>query len=358
MFRDRTNLFVSYRQTYTHHPYISHYDAGKKGSAGADPFASDALLIPGDAEAVEMTSLAPVWLDLSEELDTELADLKTTMGQLAPLYKRNSLPGFDDRTELEREIQKLSVRCAQSLHRCQDLIKQFDRHTKEEHDPNMKRMCENIKVAMASKVQDSSTIFRKMQSSYLRALRKDVSLEGQGTSMIDQDVSYSQQSLRQMMHQPSSVHDHEALQREREIQQIAEGILEVADIFKDLETMVIDQGTLIDRVDYNIEMMHTHVKEADQQLLKGSRLQQQTQKCKIILLLILVIVGLFLILIFKPRSRSSSSPAPAPAPAPTPAPASIPTQNPSSKLESMLVPGSIQTKRPETLPPPSLNRVP
>lgn len=51
-------------------------------------------------------------------------------------------------------------------------------------------------------------------------------------------------------------------QREREINQIAKSIYQLADIFRDLQTLVIDQGTLLDRIDFNIEQTNVHVQHA------------------------------------------------------------------------------------------------
>lgn len=81
------------------------------------------------------------------------------------------------------------------------------------------------------------------------------------------DVSYSQSTLQQ---QSATVNSNDAAinQREREITDIAKGIIELADIFKELQTMVIDQGTMLDRIDYNIENMTVHVKAADKELVQ------------------------------------------------------------------------------------------
>ncbi|KAJ3044079.1 hypothetical protein HDV00_003183 [Rhizophlyctis rosea] len=57
-------------------------------------------------------------------------------------------------------------------------------------------------------------------------------------------------------------------QREKEINDIVKSLLGVADIFKELQTMVIDQGTVLDRIDYNIEATNVHVQEAHAQLKK------------------------------------------------------------------------------------------
>lgn len=51
-------------------------------------------------------------------------------------------------------------------------------------------------------------------------------------------------------------------------------MLGVADIFKELNTMVIDQGTVLDRIDYNIEQTNVHMEEAHKQLVQVSVVDQ------------------------------------------------------------------------------------
>ena len=51
-------------------------------------------------------------------------------------------------------------------------------------------------------------------------------------------------------------------QRDREVTSIAESITDLADLFKDLSGLVIDQGTLLDRIDYNIETMASEMQAA------------------------------------------------------------------------------------------------
>jgi syntaxin 16 len=78
------------------------------------------------------------------------------------------------------------------------------------------------------------------------------------------DVSFSQSTLQASATLTSN--DAAIMQREREITDIAKGIIELADIFKELQTMVIDQGTMLDRIDYNVECLAVNVKEADREM--------------------------------------------------------------------------------------------
>lgn len=81
------------------------------------------------------------------------------------------------------------------------------------------------------------------------------------------DKSFSQSTLQQTsLKKKFNTNDAAIAQREREIEDIAQGIIELADIFKELQNMIIDQGTMLDRIDYNIENMLIDVKAADKEL--------------------------------------------------------------------------------------------
>lgn len=82
----------------------------------------------------------------------------------------------------------------------------------------------------------------------------------------DADKSFSQSTIQQTSQKRLTNNDATIMQREREITDIAKGIIELADIFKELQTMVIDQGTMLDRIDYNVERMTVDVKAADKEL--------------------------------------------------------------------------------------------
>lgn len=54
--------------------------------------------------------------------------------------------------------------------------------------------------------------------------------------------------------------------RDHELTEIANSIASLAELFKDLSILVIDQGTLLDSIEYNIEQTSVHVAEAVKEL--------------------------------------------------------------------------------------------
>jgi syntaxin 16 len=136
----------------------------------------------------------------------------------------------------------------------------------------------------------------------------------------DADRSFSQSTLLQAKQQRIRHDPNEVLiaQREREIEDIAQGIIELANIFQELQTMVIDQGSMLDRIDYNVERMTVDVKEADKELKVASGYQKKSIKRKAMLLLAILIAGVFILLSLKLSRKGNSDPAPAPVPKPPP----------------------------------------
>ena len=120
----------------------------------------------------------------------------------------------------------------------------------------------------------------------------------------DADRSFSQSTLQASTHQKlMNSNDAVISQREREIEDIAQGIIELADLFRDLQNMVIDQGTMLDRIDYNVERMGTDIKAADKELRVAEGYQKKTTKRKIIFLLLLIIAALIILLVIKPKKH-------------------------------------------------------
>jgi syntaxin 16 len=156
----------------------------------------------------------------------------------------------------------------QKFHQCQKLIKDVQMQAKGLQGTES-TMAKNIQISLATKVQETSTQFRKKQSAYLRALggndRATTPSFLDDTSAPDYDVSLSQSALRQQQTQQRT-NDASIVQREREIEDIARGILDLSELFKELQTMVIDQGTMLDRIDYNVELTRDRVKDAHVEL--------------------------------------------------------------------------------------------
>ena len=78
-------------------------------------------------------------------------------------------------------------------------------------------------------------------------------------------------------------------QRDEEIMRIAKSIEELAAIFKELAVLVIDQGTILDRIDFNMESAVEHAKEGIVQLQKAEDHQKNALPFRCIVVLVVLI---------------------------------------------------------------------
>jgi syntaxin 16 len=88
-------------------------------------------------------------------------------------------------------------------------------------------------------------------------------------------------------------------QRGQEIEKIAKSIEELAQIFRELAVLVIDQGTILDRIDYNMENAVEHAKQGIEHLRKAEDSQKNALSVKCIIVLVILIAMMVGILIWK-----------------------------------------------------------
>ena len=120
-----------------------------------------------------------------------------------------------------------------------------------------------------------------------------------GVSSTSIQVGFTQQQLQ-------VVDDLEAVAEERdeEITKIAQSIEELSTIFKELAVLVIDQGTILDRIDFNMEQVVEHTKEGLGQLTKAEKHQKSARPVKCIALLLFLIAVMLTVLIMKHKRQN------------------------------------------------------
>ncbi|ORY84709.1 t-SNARE [Leucosporidium creatinivorum] len=345
--RSRTNLFLSYRDSAIRpsaavSPRFHEYDDASESRGLLDDLEAGvesrrgSLLPGGGGGARQVEKLPPKWVDLADRVEEVVERVKPKIAHLDKLHAKHILPGFKDRSAEEREIDALANEITRDFRLTQMSIRQIAEISKTllstpargAESAEAKRldliMAANVQTALATKVQEISGVFRKKQTAYLRQLKGHESrasaLGGSNsasTSALGQDPLASladdeQYSLQAQQSLSQSSHTAALSQRDSEISSIAQSIVDLSDLFKDLSSLVIDQGTLLDRVDWNVEQMGGEVRGAVEELKEATNYQRRSGKCQLIFLLILLIFACIIIILYKPSRHSSPPPAPAP----------------------------------------------
>lgn len=373
MFRDRTNLFLSYRRTIPRnlHPtgsrfqslveeeegLIGHRRVGSNRAKKSREYHDEAE----EPTLIELKPIAPSIFDISSELDQHLVIINKKTNELGGLYKKLLITTYNEKSRLESQLEELNYEITKKFEACYVLIKKFEFLQKNYKRLNLKyndnelSIIENFKKNYALKIQEKSLIFRNLQNNYIKFLRDEEdesdNLLGSRSNVISgssgslppaYDIimneeesknieDYSKQILQQTQHQISNSQMLET--REREISKIAMGILEISTIFKEMESLVIDQGTVLDRIDYNITNASHDLHESGRELTKAQGYQKRTTKCKIIFLLSLIVVALVIIVLVKPHGTTKYVTRPETKPAPENPNSETPASDPNTQTD-------------------------
>jgi hypothetical protein len=187
--------YISYRQSYAHHPakkpryngpsngFADHGSEERRGLMSAGAFEDD-----GDA-IIEMDLLPPRWVDVQDEVGDVLKDVTLKSAKLDKLHQKHVLPGFDDddvKKREEQDIEQLTQEITRGFRECQNAIQRIEKMVKEAKAQGAlskgdEEMAKNIQIALATRVQEVSATFRKKQSSYLNSKKLFAPLRIEGT---------------------------------------------------------------------------------------------------------------------------------------------------------------------------------
>jgi len=277
------------------------------GLLGSDLTAQDrSLLRDGEAPShtsIEMASLPPQWVDSAEDAREDIKAIKEKLVQLTKAQQKRLLNVFSDDAQPDKDVEAISGHIGKLVRHCEGCIHQVKtRGAQQGVSDTDAAFRENVQRNLATQLQKLSQNFRQDQKNYLDDIRKrqkgavwdDGPSGSKGGGGADAGFTEGQLLELDSMEVNAS-------QRSEEICQIASSISELHTIFKELAVLVIDQGSILDRIDYNIEQVVTQSKEANKQLQKAEKSQKSNRATKCMLALVLANAILILILIFKAR---------------------------------------------------------
>uniref|UniRef100_A0A7S2R9T6 t-SNARE coiled-coil homology domain-containing protein n=1 Tax=Eucampia antarctica TaxID=49252 RepID=A0A7S2R9T6_9STRA len=249
-------------------------------------------------------SLPPQWVDDVDGIHELLSDCTRMMGILGSMHASRVGTVFGrDLDDMEQKIERITNEITDKFRQAERLLQRVGIATKRAGGEQA-AVGANVQRSLAKKLQELSVEFRQKQRKYLTDVQAQKSggvAETESKFGIDlnereQDYGFNQQ-------QTAVVDDlQEAVQsRDHEISQIAKSIEELGAIFKELAVLVIDQGTILDRIDYNMETVVEHTKTGIKQLEKAEKSQKSGRPMKCIMCLMCAITVLSILLLLKNR---------------------------------------------------------
>ena len=239
-----------------------------------------------------------------------LEDLLVNFASLKSLQSERIKPKFIDEQQenrrIEQEIQKLIIQMMKKIKFCEGLTK-MEKINKNKNYGNKidQKVKNNIKDFLVSKIKNFSNEFRRNQQQYMKYLKE---MGGGDIENTNDNLNHSFESLddneeenlnNNFLMKQDDDFEQQMKKRNEDINILANSINELSGIFKDLQNVVQEQGTILDRIDYNIDVSYENSQKGLKFLKKAEEHQNESCFRNVILVLFVIIFIETLLIIFK-----------------------------------------------------------
>ena len=234
------------------------------------------------------------YVESYKQVNNILEDLLTNFASLKSFQQERIKPKFIDEEienkRLDNEINKLILKMMKKIKFCEALIKMI-KNQKNEKNTILEKVKYNIKMFLIEKIQNFSNEFRKNQQQYLKYL-KDMGVlsntNNDNEKSIDKFNEFDDEKKNFLYTQEDDKYQ-QIKKRDEDISVLAKSIDELSGIFKDLQNIVQEQGTILDRIDYNINISYENSQKGLKYIKKAEEHQNESCFRNVILLLYIII---------------------------------------------------------------------
>lgn len=270
----------------------------------------------------------PAWVRLVSEIKSDVVQLNEDLHLLHNLHTARLRIAFDEDSirAQDASIQSLADTITARLNRCLANNKRIVATALAARPPPTQQdrtVIFNAMRACALETGEQTKTFRRQQKAFLDQLsaqqKQEEQIAASNTShhhsaahtthkrtntsalsdgMLDA-IMDPNQSLDQQQQVELEQMNEDATAREKEIIRVAQSINELAQLFKELNVLVIDQGTILDRIDYNVEQAKERVEKGVEDLKAADDISQKAVTAKCIGILVIIVVVLLIALVIK-----------------------------------------------------------
>ncbi|KAK5577915.1 hypothetical protein RB653_002863 [Dictyostelium firmibasis] len=307
--RDRTPSFNLIKSEYKNRRPTKHYGNESDEDSNSVPLVS--LNKGGNNNSnnkneinLQQLNVLPAWMQRVNDIDVNLTKISQQIEKLKGYHDKNLLPdmSMEDQSDLERSIEITTAETTRLFHKTHDMIKNLGGKGTilSAEDIKMKK---NIQSSKSAKLQSLSLSFRQKQRTYLTALQKrsnsfsdwginDQNDEDENGNEIDLDFT---DELKQVV----NAMEEEVTQRDKEIRKIVASINDLSHLFQDISVLVVQQGTLLDRIDYNLNQTEAYTQEAVVEIEETNKIHKEyrTRLCILMVLVALVVAMVFIFIL-------------------------------------------------------------
>jgi syntaxin 16 len=202
----------------------------------------------------------------------------------------------------EEENNKLNKSIGKIVHEISLQLQLYERNVKELIKLNLDNQVHNIiksnlQQALVEKAKEFSRKFKLNQELYTKKYKELVG-EDDPTNEVNNFMKEEEQN-----HNDNFLMTDNSKQvlkkRDTELNKLLNSVSDLAGIFKDMQVLVMEQGSILDRIDYNIDVASTNVVKGKNSLIKANDYHKNNCFRNVIIVLLVCIFIEAFMLIFK-----------------------------------------------------------
>ena len=239
----------------------------------------------------------PKYMDIYEQCDNLLKDFDIEFNKLKEEQQKRIVPNFNETESklITQNINMISTKMTQQLKKCKQLAKQLKTLLAESD------LDENVKINMYQNVLNRlAETSRALQINEEMQLQKYQEFNGGEDSFFNINNFDSIETTQTQNFKSTDTKKVDiSKERNKEIDQIVKTVNDLKEIFQEVAEMVISQGTILDRIDYNIYQGRHNIRRGNREMeetherLKSGCLRRLNQ------ILIICIFIMSILIIFK-----------------------------------------------------------
>eukprot|EP00744_Colponema_vietnamica_P009066 GILI01012910.1.p1 GENE.GILI01012910.1~~GILI01012910.1.p1 ORF type:complete len:299 (+),score=70.99 GILI01012910.1:66-962(+) len=266
-------------------------------------------------------SVKPLWVTKMEEVRALQKTIDNKMKELQTVQREKLKIRFASTKNENREDDKLQILTAEitqgfkEAERMLETVKTVFTSEFDDDDGTTTELIilKNVQQCLANGISAQMRQFGDSQGKFHRDIQQQKSIAKKGSDeqrqAIRQELEkeatlerYRMQGMTQEQIEERMFAEKDADERRQDLLAIQTGFMEVSEMIQDLHQLVIEQGSVLDRIDTNMTMAHTRVKKGHEQLKKAQQHQQAGCFKLMVLLIIILIIGFILAIAAKALS--------------------------------------------------------
>ena len=267
----------------------------------------DTPLITRDDVSLMMNR--PMWMIIRDDVENDFDTIAQCLGELRDTQDsvlRDTMGKRSDK--LNSRIELICANISRRIRETNKKIEQI-RRTDGVSSDSEANVRESVSRSLAMRTRRILNEFKESRNQFVQKLSYLRSPATAGQTNLDDLIQTfnqmnSEENGKEEALRKSSRIEYDAdndwlLQRDKEITKIVRSVAELSDMFYEASVMIGEQGSVLDRIDFNMECAVDTSKKGVLELEKAEEHQKNSKSLKCIAILVVTIVVLVFVLILK-----------------------------------------------------------